>query len=377
VRVRVGLNLIYLVPGETGGTETYAREVIPELVAAAPEGRFIAFVNRETASTDGPWRELIPTVTVPVSARNRLDWVRGEQQLLPRLAAAAQVDLVHSLANTAPARGPYRRVVTIHDLNYRIVPEAHLGLRGAGMRVLVPLAARRSDRIITDAASTREDLRRLLKIEPDKVDVVPLGVGTSARAQPRAEADVRLAVGAGERPIVLTASAKRPHKNLARLIAAIALIPAPRRPLLVLAGYPTPYESELRERASELSVAGDVCFLPWVEEDLLEGLYATAACFAFPSLYEGFGLPVLEAMARAVPVVCSDRGSLVEVAGDAALKVNPESERSIASALERILGDRGEAERLRAAGLTQAARFSWTATAKGTLAVYERVLGSR
>src|SRR5437667_2634114 len=128
--MHVGLNLIFLVPGETGGMEVAVRELIPELVAAAPEVRFTAFVNREASETrDGPWGELVPAVTVPVRARRRVEWVRGEQQLLPRLARRAGVDVLHSLASTAPAWGPFARVVTIHDLIYRLHPEAHQGLR--------------------------------------------------------------------------------------------------------------------------------------------------------------------------------------------------------------------------------------------------------
>lgn len=373
--MHVGLNLVFLVPGETGGTETYARELIPELVAAAPHARFTAFVNRELAAAAGaPWGELIPAITVPVRARNRVQWVRGEQQLLPRLAAHAGVDLLHSLANTAPGWGRFRRVVTIHDLNYRIVPEAHLGVRGLGMRVLVPLAARRSDRIIVDAASTSDDIQRLLKVSPTKVDVVPLGIGRDGRAEPLGEAELRSRLRAGQRPIVLCVAAKRPHKNLMRLLGALALIPPERRPLLVLPGYPTSHEQQLRDRAARLGITGDVRFLGWIIPEELEGLYAAAACFVLPSLYEGFGLPVLEAMARGVPVACSGRGSLAEVAGDAALRFDPESEPAIAAAIERLLDDQAEADRLRVAGRERASRFTWAAAATGTLAAYDRVL---
>ncbi|MGO9752189.1 MAG: glycosyltransferase family 4 protein [Solirubrobacteraceae bacterium] len=375
--MHLGINLVYLVPGETGGTEVYARELIPELVAAAPHAHFTAFVNREgAAARDAPWGELIPAVTVPIRARNRLDWVRGEQQLLPPIAARAGVDLLHSLANTAPAWGSFRRVLTIHDLIYRLAPEAHLGMRGYGMRVLVPVAARRAHRIITVSASTREDVRRLLRVPDAKIDVVASGIGTTQGIQPLPEGEVRRRLDAHERRIVLNVSAKRPHKNLARLIGAIAVIPTDRRPLLVLVGYPTPHEDELRRTTVALGVSNDVRFLGWVEQRTLEGLYAAASCFVFPSLYEGFGLPVLEAMARGVPVACSGAGALAEVAGDAAVSLDPASERSIAAALERILEDRPEAERLRVAGRTRAAQFSWSAAAAGTLAAYERALGS-
>jgi glycosyltransferase involved in cell wall biosynthesis len=373
--MHVGLNLVFLVPGETGGTEIVTRELIPELVAAAPHVRFTAFVNREAAdSGGGPWSELIPAVTVPVRARNRVEWVRGEQQLLPRLAARAGVDVLHSLANTAPAWGRFRRVTTIHDLNYRLVPEAHLGLLGLGMRVLVPLAARTSDRIIVDAASTGRDVQRLLRIAPSKIDVVPLGLGTEPRAEPLPEHELRAKLGAGARSIALCVAAKRPHKNLMRLLGAQARIAPEDRPLLVIPGYPTAHEAELKRRAAELGITDDVRLLGWIDPGELEGLYAVAACFVFPSLIEGFGLPVLEAMARGVPVACSGRGALDEVAGDAALRFDPESEPAIAAAIERLLKDRSEAERLRAIGRQQAARFTWAATARGTLAVYQRVI---
>jgi glycosyltransferase involved in cell wall biosynthesis len=376
VRAHVGLNLIFLVPGETGGMETAARELIPELVAAAPDARFTAFVNREAAADDGPWRDLVPAVTVPVNATRRGEWVRGEQLVLPRLARRAGVDLLHSLGSTAPARGAFARVTTIHDLHYRLVPDAHFGLRGMGMRVLVPLAARRSDRLIAVSRSTRDDLVRLLGVPEAKVDVVPWGLGARPQVHPLPEAQLRARLQAGERPLALSVSAKRPHKNLTRLLEALAAIPAAQRPVLVVPGYPTPHEAELRARAGQLGVAGDVRFPGWVPPEELEGLYAAAACFVFPSLYEGFGLPVLEAMARGVPVACSNRASLPEVAGDAALLFDPERPADIAAAIQALLDDPARAERLRQAGRARAARFSWPAAAEATLASYERALAA-
>ena len=369
----MGLNLVYLVPGETGGMETYARELIPALLAERPDLRITAFVNREAGDQTGPWSDLATQVVVPVRARRRAEWIRGEQLLLPRFAKRAGVGIVHSLASTAPGSGSFRRVVTIHDLIYHLFPEAHTGVRSKGMAILVPLAARRSQRIITPSVSTRDDLVRLLKIPEEKIDVVPEGLG-STRSEATPEPELRARLDLGERQVVLTASAKRPHKNLLRLLEAWALLPTGDRPVLVLPGYPTPHERELRERAAALGIEGDTRFVGWVSTADLEGLYRLAECFVYPSLYEGFGLPVLEAMARGVPVACSDRGSLGEVAGGAALMFDPESPRAIGDAVRNLFDDPGTRERLRAAGLERAHAFSWRATARATLRTYDIVL---
>lgn len=373
----IGLNLIFLVPGETGGMEIAARELIPALLAEAPTGmRFTAFINREAAAErDGPWGELLPAVTVPVNARDRLQWVLGEQALLPRRAAREGVDLLHSLASTAPVRGRFRRVVTVHDLIYARFPEAHSGIRDKGMRILVPWSARRSDRVIADSQSTRDDLVELLAIAPDRIDVVPLGIGTTQGEAALAEREVRERFGLGDRAVVLGLSAKRPHKNLLALIGALARIDADERPVLVLPGYPTPHEDELRGRARSLGLEDDVRFPAWVAAEELEGLWGTARAFVFPSLYEGFGLPVLEAMARGVPVACSSASSLPEIAGDAALLFDPNDESQIAAAIRRILSDEDLRVRLRALGIDQAERFSWARSARLTLESYARALG--
>jgi glycosyltransferase involved in cell wall biosynthesis len=374
--VHVGLNLIFLVPGETGGMEIAARELIPALVREAPgEVRFTAFINREAAAAkEGPWGELLPAVTVPVNARNRAQWVRGEQTLLPRLAARHDVEVLHSLASTAPAIGRYRRVVTVHDLIYARFPEAHAGIRDLGMRMLVPLAVRRSHRVIVDSHSTADDLVELLGTSRERIDVVPLGLGSVRRDEPAAEQVVRERLRLGRRRIALSLSAKRPHKNLSALIDALALIEVERRPLLVLPGYSTTHEQELRERAAAAGVNEDVRFLGWLEDELVEGLWSIADVFVYPSLYEGFGLPVLEAMARGVPVACSNASSLPEVAGDAALLFDPNDVSAIAAALQRLLDRPAEAQRLRERGFAQARLFSWERTAKATLEVYRRAL---
>jgi glycosyltransferase involved in cell wall biosynthesis len=292
--------------------------------------------------------------------------------LLPRIARRTGVDLLHSLGGTAPARGPRHRVVTIHDLHYRTNPEAHLGVAGLGMRVLVPLAARRSQLVITPSEASREEIVELLGKDPSAVEAIPHGVGAAAPPEGLDEAEVRRRHGLGDRRVVLTLSALRPHKNLPRLLEALATLPKDERPVLVVGGYSTAHEQELRRQVGRLGLGDDVRFLGWIDSAELEGLYDAAAFLVFPSLAEGFGLPVLEAMRRGVPVACSDIPTLREVAGDAALLFDPSSVEEIATALRRLSGP--DAQHFAAAGPERAAQFSWERSARRHLAAYERLM---
>jgi glycosyltransferase involved in cell wall biosynthesis len=368
--VHVGLNLIFLVPREMSGLETYARELTGALLQEEPNLRVTAFVSRE-ASADETWRELVPTVTVPVYGRRRAAWVRGEQLMLPRLAQEAGVDVVHSLASTAPSRGSFARVVTIHDLIYRIHPDAH-GWRSFALRLLIPLAARRSHRIIAPSETTRHDLVELLHVEAEKIDVVPNGIGTSLAARWEPEDELRRRYDLGDAPLVLSVSARRPHKNLVRLLEAFARVEHERAPLLVLPGYRTAFESEVADAIERLGLTARVRTLGWVPDEDLEGLYLAACCFVFPSLAEGFGQPVLEAMERGVAVASSNASSLPEVGGDSVLYFDPLDVAAIAEAIQRLLTDRELAERLAPAGRARAREFSWARTAHETIGVYRR-----
>jgi glycosyltransferase involved in cell wall biosynthesis len=372
----VGLNLVFLVPGETGGMEVYARELIRAMRELPNAPQLTAFVSREAAEARLDWLDGIPTIDVGVESRKRTEWVRGEQQLLPRLAKKHGVEVLHSLASTAPLYGSFRRVTTVHDLIYLVHPEAHFGVLALGMRVVVGQAARRSDRLIAVSQSTGNDLEQRLHIKPERIDVVPNGVHTPpSPPRPAAIAAARDRYELGSRQVVLAASAKRPHKNLIRLLDAVALLE--ERPILLLPGYPTDHEQDLREHAAQLGIAADCRFLGWVEHDELEELYALADVFVMPSLYEGFGLPVLEAMIRGVPVACSDRSSLPEVVGDAALLFDPEDVGAIAGALRRLLAQPETRARLSEAGRQRAAQFSWQRTAAETARTYEKTVGGR
>ena len=370
--MHVGLNLVFLVPGETGGMETAARETLPALFAAAPpDMRFTAFVSRDAG--DGPWRD-VETVVVPVSSRRRSEWVRGEQQHLPRLAARSGVDLVHSFASTAPLRGRFVRVVTVHDLIFRHMPEVHGRLGARAMGFLVPQAIRRCRRVIAVSQATRDDIVASLGTPREKIDVVYQGHGLAIAANPVSEIELRSRFELGERRVLLALSAKLPHKNLAVLLDALAGLD--ERPLLVLAGYPTPHERELRAHAAALGLSEDVRWPGWLSAPELEGFWAITAGFVFPSLYEGFGVPPLEAMSRGVPVACSNTSALPEIVDGAAILFDPRDPDAVAGAIRRLLAGDEEIERLREAGRRRAGEFTWERTAQGLLASYLRALES-
>jgi glycosyltransferase involved in cell wall biosynthesis len=293
---------------------------------------------------------------------------------------ARDLDVVHGLANLVPlasCRG-VARVVTILDVIWMHHPEA-MGMRArVAMRTLAPLCGRRAHRVIAISNAAAEDISETLRIPAGKFDVTPLGISSPGSVQPSPESEMRARLGLRDGPLVLCVAAKRAHKNLDGLIRAFASMPEqlrrPAMPQLVLPGSPTDYERELRALAAQLGVEDDVAFPAWVTEPDLEALYAAASAFVLPSMQEGFGLPVLEAMARGVPVACSDTSSLPEVAGDAALLFDPREVESIASALARLLSDSTLAAELAARGRLRAQEFTWRRTAELTLASYRRAI---
>jgi glycosyltransferase involved in cell wall biosynthesis len=373
--MRVGLDLLYLVPGETGGRETYARELIPAMLAQEPELELVAFVNRDAGPRlaaelgDG-----VRAVVLPISARSRAQWTLGELALVSVAARRARVELLHSMANFAPAWGPFKRVVTIHDLQYRAVPDLLSWPMRTGTSALMWLAAHRTHRVIADSRSTRNDLIDLLGVDPNRIDVIPLGVSRPQSATPASTSGLRDRLRLAGRTLALAVATDLPHKNLAALIEALALIPPSTRPLLVIVVHGTDGEA-LAERASTAGVSRDVRLLGHCSSEQLESLYALADCLVVPSLHEGFGLPALEAMRRSVPVVCSDIPALREVASSAALYFDPRMQTEIAARISEVTTNASLAKQMADHGDVRAAEFSWSTAAEGTLQSYSRALG--
>ena len=359
---------MHLVPGETGGAELYVRRLLPALRAAEPTLAMTVFAGGPAAAED--WGEHVRVVPLRFDPRSRIRRVLAEQTLLPYAVRRARPDLLHNIFNTAPTVLSVPQVTTIHDVVFKRYPETH-GVLAKGVDVLVPLAARRSERVITDSEASKGDIVRFLDVPADKVDIAPLGPGIPEGVRGPTPAEIRRLFDLGDAPLVLSVLAQRRHKNAERLLQAFTRVP---EAVLVMPGYTTDFGTELASRIDELELEERVRLPGWVDDAMLDGLYRAADCFVFPSLAEGFGLPVLEAMLREAPVASSNATSLPEVAGDAALFFDPLDVDAIAGAVRRILEDADLADRLRAAGRARARDFSWAETARRTLASYRRAL---
>jgi glycosyltransferase involved in cell wall biosynthesis len=286
-------------------------------------------------------------------------------------------DLFHATDHLLPPLRQTPTVFTVHDLAFLTQPETHLRSNRTYLGWMMPRFVRAATRVIADSEATRRDVLRYYGIAPDRIRTVHLGVEPSfTPVEPaRAREVVRMRQRLVE-PYILFVGTLEPRKNLQGLLAAYRRLLQDRAdsPRLAIAGAPGWMYEDVFRLVRTWGLTDRVSFLGHVPDADLPVLYSAAAAFAYPSLYEGFGLPPLEALACGAPVVCSNRPALPEVVGDAALLVDPTNPNALASALGRLLDDATLRAELRARGLARAARFTWTRTAAETLRVYEEAL---
>jgi glycosyltransferase involved in cell wall biosynthesis len=331
------------------GDETHVANLLRELATLAPSDLRLAAVTRRP--------DLVPTGIEPLELPARSQILRMAYTL-PRFLRRLGPALGHfQYAIPAGFGGP--AVVTIHDLSFER-ERTMMGLRDRLIfRTVVPRAARRAVRVLTVSERTRRDIMEHYGLPEHKILVTPNGVDPAFGPHgPKA----------GGSPYALWVGALQARKDPASAIEAIALVPELR---LVLAGPDRGGGRAVREAVERLGLDHRVDLLGYVDQERLAALYRGAACLVFPSRYEGFGLPLVEAMACGTPVVAARTGALPEVASDAALLVEPGSPFALARGIEEAIAER---ERLVAAGLERARSFSWRTTAERTLAVYRELL---
>jgi glycosyltransferase involved in cell wall biosynthesis len=299
------------------------------------------------------------------------------QAVLPLMLKRLEIDLCHFTNGVAPAWLPTPNIITIHDMTLWLYPQFHYYRRIAAMKPLIPIAARRASAVIAVSENTKRDIETILGIPPEKIHVIYEAAAPHFRpVTNRAELEeVRRQLNLPSR-FVLYVGNVEPRKNLERLIRAIARInPRHSSPtaLVIVGSLAWGHQSVLKTIEAE-GVSDRVIFLGYVDEQHLAALYSLCEVFAYPSHYEGFGLPVLEAMACGAPVVTTNQGSLSEVAGEAAAFVTPDSVDHIADTLCDVLTIPSMRQSLIERGFEQTARFSWKKAARETLSLYSSVM---
>lgn len=372
--MRVGL-LAYLLNEEasyrSAGVSTYIGELLSHLGEDATDFEYSAFHDCSVSVPRG-----VRSVPSPFPLRHPLIRILWEQTGLP-IQAYSRVELMHGLVNVVPLASNAPSVVTVHDLSFWKHPERFRRSRVAYLSAAVALSARRANHVIAVSASTKSDLLDWLKLDPDRVTVVHPGVGEAFRRFPSDRVCAFSESVCDGRPYILYVGTLEPRKNIDVLLRAFADLRTHARvphALAIVGGKGWMYDS-LFSLARALGIERDVFFEGFVPLGDLPLWYNGADIFAYPSVYEGFGLPVIEAMACGTPVVTSATSSLVELGAGACLIVEPGSVESLSMAIGRILADRELAGELGVAGRRRASTFSWDRTAAETVAVYERVLG--
>jgi glycosyltransferase involved in cell wall biosynthesis len=373
-KMHIGIDA-HAIGAQQGGNETYIRNLIRALAQLDGANHYTIYLTERRAAHE--WNEEFVT-----AYRN------FKIQILPKPTPIVRVpvflayelrrrpvDVLH-VQFTAPPFCPTPVVATIHDLAFEHLPETFTRRGSMQLKMTVRRTARRASRIATVSEYSRQDLLKTYKLEPEKVVVTYNGVEShfTPHADSSDEArEIRARLGV-KRDFILAVGSLQPRKNLVRLIQAYSKLRSQRSDFthqLVIVGRKLWLSDEIFEEVNRQKWAEDVILTGYVTDEDLPALYRTATAFVYPSLFEGFGLPPIEAMACGTPVVTSNTSCLPEVTGEAALLIDPLDEQQIADALLRIVGDSDLRTRLRAAGLEQAKRFTWREAAEKTLRLYQ------
>ena len=361
--MRIGVNALYLIPGSVGGTEIYLRFLLNALAEIDSQNEYFIFANLETGASLVPPQANFTHAPQAVRAVNRPARLLWEQTALPLAAARLRLDVLFNPGFTAPLWCGCPQVTVFHDLQHKRHPEYFRWFDLPFWNFFLFWSAQVSRVVVAVSDATREDLVRWYRLPAAKLRTIPSGVDPRCfelgrRRQPE--------------PFLLAVSTLHPHKNLDGLLRAFAIFHE-RHPeyRLIVSGIHGFFSPQLHALRESLQLGGSVTFPGWIPREDLYDLYRRAAAFLYPSLFEGFGLPVLEALAAGVPTACSWIEPLNGLAGDAALKFDPREPAAIARAMLQLVEDEPLRARLSAAGPLRAAQWDWRTTARLTLEALE------
>ena len=370
--MRIGVNALYLIPGGVGGTEVYLRCLLSALAEVDGANQYVIFTNRETEAAIAPPRPNFLVAPQPVRAEVRSARIFWEQTALPLALARHRVDVLLNPGYTGPVLCPCPAVTVFHDLQHKRHPEYFRWFDLPFWRLMLWAAAHRSRLLVAVSETTRDDLLRYYSIPAGKIRVVPHGVDNRFFAIRDERSQIQ------PQEYLLTVSTLHPHKNLDRLIRVFAGFRQTHTGFrLVIAGLRGFATAELERLIADLGLEGAVRLTGWISRDELAGLHLHAWACINPTLFEGFGMPVLEALAAGIPTACSSIEPVKSLAGEAALLFDPTSEQALLDALIRVTSDHDLRARLAAAGPLRASQFSWRKAAETTLAVLREAAPQR
>jgi len=356
-RLRIGVNALYMIPGGVGGTEIYLRNLLAALAALDRENQYFVFTNRETDSTLVPMATNFQHIPQPIRAVSRPARLIWEQTLLPLKIATMRLDCLLNPGFTAPIVTACPNVTVVHDMQHKRHPEHFRRFDRPAWQFFVWAAVHRSRILLADSGATRDDLIRYYRIDPKRVRIALLGVEDEFFSIAELRGPLR--------PWILCASTLHPHKNIERLVRVFGRFREIKPEFqLILAGMRGFRASEIEALISRLNLESSVRITGWIPRTELYELFRHATAFVYPSTFEGFGLPVIEAMAAGVPLACSDIEPLRSITGDAAIRFAPDSDEEMLAALLRVSEDSSLVPAARA----RARQFTWKHCATETLA---------
>jgi len=369
--MHIAINCLAVPPRPYGGGN-YIRRLVGHLSKIDTDNQYTVYVS---STNSHHFSELGPNFNFVSSYSHRPLRILWEQTGLPRDLSHRKIDVFHGPAFVSPWVKVCPQVTTIFDMTWFLFPEKHTFVKRHYFKTMIPRSVRQSDVIIAISESVKKDIVRILDVPPEKVEVTYLGKEESFKPVRSAERLGRVRAKYGlTGKAVLFVGVVEPRKNLVRLIQAFTRLKALHGDyrLVIAGGFGWDYK-EVLKAARESGIRERVLFTGFIPDEDLPELYNAAEVFVYPSLYEGFGLPVLEAMACGIPVITSNVSSMPEVAGDAGILVDPRSTADLAQALDRVLADSTLRKQMREKGLERSRLFSWEKTARQTLEIYRQV----
>jgi glycosyltransferase involved in cell wall biosynthesis len=371
--IRIAINTLAM-RQELYGVGNYIKNLVRALSRIDGDNEYVLFASGENAChLQGLGRNF----SVEMAPANRVVRLAWEQSVLPLRLKQKDISIYHGATFVTPLVKSCCHVVSVHDMTFHLVPERHSLHKRVYFRSMVPAAIRRSDRVIAVSESTKRDLLKIVRTDEKKVCVIHHGV--DAQFQPITDEEKLARIREKynlRRKFILFVGVIEPRKNLETLVEAYLADSISGEFDLVLAGSLGWGYTKLKQKISDARREHCIRMPGYIADGDLPALYSGATAFVYPSLYEGFGLPVLEAMACGIPVITSSVSSLPEIAGDAAILVDPHDTSALAWALQKILKDDRLREDLSRRGRQRAQLFSWEQTARKTLEVYRRASGA-